>query len=74
MVVWELIKPPWCLSPDADIVLQVTQNVGKMEHWSQHAWPEHDVQPHELNLGSNWEKTVELPVYGPEDWEETDRL
>ena len=26
MTVWELLKPSWCLSPNADVILRATQN------------------------------------------------
>ena len=29
MVVWELRKPSWCPSPNADLILQATQDVQK---------------------------------------------
>ena len=60
-MVWELLKPSWCPSPNADSILFATQ----------------DCNLRDLNIiynlmitasKSNRENNVELPGWGPEDW------
>ena len=69
MVVWELMKPSWCSSPNADSILRATQDVQR-ELSS-------DCNLRDLNIiynlmttasKSNKENNVELPGWGPEDW------
>ena len=69
MVVWELMRPSWCPSPNADSILQATQDVQR-ELVS-------DSYLRDLNIiynvmttasRSNGEDKVELPGWGPEDW------
>ena len=55
MAVWELMRPSWCPSPNADSILRATQ----------------DVQIYNVMITasrSNGEDKVELPGWGPEDW------
>ena len=69
MVVWELIIPSWCPSPNADSILRATQNVQRELNA--------DCNLCDLNIiynvmttssRSNGEDKVELPGWGPEDW------
>ena len=69
MVVWELMKPSWCLSPTADSILRATQDVQRELN--------SDCNLRDLNIiynvmttasKSNGEDKVELPGWGPEDW------
>ena len=69
MVVWELIKPSWCPSPNADSILHATQDMQRELN--------SDCNLHDLNIiynsmttasKSNGEDKVELPGWGPEDW------
>ena len=69
MAVWELMRPSWCPSPNADSILRVTQDVLR-ELIA-------DCNLRDLNITynvmitasrSNGEDKVELPGWGPEDW------
>ena len=69
MVVWELMSPSWCPSPNADSILQATQYVQRELNA--------DYNMHDLNIiynvmttasKTNGEDKVELPGWGPEDW------
>ena len=69
MVVWELMKPSWCPSPNAGSILRATQDVQREMN--------SDCNLRELNIinnlmttasKSNGEDKVELPGWGPEDW------
>ena len=69
MVVRELMKPSWCLSPNADSILRATQDVQRELN--------SDGNLLDLNIISNLmmtasnrngEDKVELPGWGPEDW------
>ena len=69
MVVWELMKPSWCPSPNADSKLRATQYVQRELN--------SDCKLRDLNIiynvmttasKSNGEDKVELPGWGPEDW------
>ena len=69
MVVWELIRPSWCPSPNADSILRATQDVQRELNA--------DCNLRELNIiynvmttasRSNGEDKVELPGWAPEDW------
>ena len=69
MVVRELMKPSWCLSPNADSILRATQDVQRELN--------SDCNLRDLNINSNLmmtasnsngEDKVELPGWGPEDW------
>ena len=69
MVVWELMKPSWCRSPNADSILRATQDVQRELN--------SDCILRDLNIiyilmttasKSNGEDKVELPGWGPEDW------
>ena len=69
MVVWELMKPSWCPSPNADSILRATQNVQRELN--------SDCNLRDLNINynlmttaskSNGEDKVELSDWGPEDW------
>ena len=69
MVVWELMRPSWCPSPNADSILLATQDVQR-ELIA-------DCNLRDLNIiynmmttasKSNGEDKVELPGWGPEDW------
>ena len=69
MVVWELMRPSWCPSPNADSILQATQDVQRELN--------SDCNLRDLNIiynvmttasKSNGEDKVELPGWGPEDW------
>ena len=69
MVVWELMRPSWCPSPNVDSMLFATQDV----QWELNA----DCNLRDLNIiynvmtiasKSNGEDKVELPGWGPEDW------
>ena len=68
-MVWELMKPSWCPSPNANSILHATQDVqrGLIS----------DCNLRDLNIiynlmmtasKSNGEGNVELPGWGPEDW------
>ena len=69
MVVWELMKPSWCPSPNADSILRATQDEQREMN--------SDCNLRDLNIiynlmttasKSNGEDKVELPGWGPEDW------
>ena len=69
MVVWELMRPSWCPSSNADSILLATQDVQRELNA--------DCILSDLNIiynvmtaasKSNWEDKVELPGWGPEDW------
>ena len=69
MVVWELMKPSWCPSPNADSILRATQDVQRELN--------SDCNLRDLNIiynlmttasKSNGEVKLELPGWGPEDW------
>ena len=68
MVVWELMKPSWCPSPNADSILRATQEMQRELNT--------DCSLRDLNIiynlmktasRSNREKNEELPGWGPED-------
>ena len=69
MAVWELMRPSWCPSPNADSILRATQDVQREMNA--------DCNLRDLNIiynvmitasRSNGEDKVELPGRGPEDW------
>ena len=70
MVVWELMKPSWCPSPNADSILRATKDVQREMN--------SDCNLRDLNVIYNLMTTasksneednkVELPGWGPEDW------
>ena len=69
MAVWELMRPSWCPSPNADSILRATQDVQRELNA--------DCNLRDLNIiynvmitasRSNGEDKVELPCWGPEDW------
>ena len=69
MAVWELMRPSWCPSPNADSILRATQDVQRELNA--------DCNLRDLNIiynvmitvsRSNGEDKVELPGWGPEDW------
>ena len=65
MMVLELMKPSWCPSPNADLILRATQDVQRERN--------SDCNLRDLNIiynlmMSNEEDKVELPGWGPEDW------
>ena len=68
MVVWELMRPSWCPSPNADSILRATQDVQRELNA--------DCNLRDLNIifnvmitasRSNGKDKVELPGWGPED-------
>ena len=72
MVVWELMKPSWCPSPDGDSILRAKQDEQKELNL--------DCNLRNLNViynlmttasKSNGEDKVELPGWGSEDWVKT---
>ena len=69
MVVWELMRPSWCPSPNADSILRTTKDLPRELNA--------DCNLRDLNIiynvmitasRSNGEDKVELPGWGPEDW------
>ena len=69
MVVWELMRPSWCPSPNADSILLATQGVQRKLNAN--------CNLRDLNIiynvmttasKSNGEDKVELPGWGTEDW------
>ena len=69
MVVRELMRPSWCPNPNADSILQATQDVQRELNA--------DCNLRDLNIiynvmitasRGNEEDKVELPGWGPEDW------
>ena len=69
MVVWKLMRPSWCPSPNADSILRATQDVQRELNA--------DCNLRDLNIiynvmttasRSNGEAKVELPGWGPEHW------
>ena len=69
MVVWELMKPSWYPSPNANSILRATQDVQRELN--------SDCTLRDLNIiynlmttasKSNGENKVELPGWGPEEW------
>ena len=70
MVVWDLMRPSWCPSPNADSILRATQDVQRELNA--------DCNLRDLNIiynvmitasRSNGEEKVELPGWGREDWQ-----
>ena len=68
MVVWELTRPSWCPTPNADSIIRATQDVERELNA--------DCNMRDLNIiynvmttasRSNGEDKVELPGWGPED-------
>ena len=68
-VVWELMRPSWCPSPNADSILRATKDVQRVL--------KADCNMRDLNIiynvmitasRSNGEDKVELPGWGTEDW------
>ena len=66
---WELMKPSWCPSPNANSIMRATQDVQRELN--------SDCNLRDLNIiyilmmtasESNGEDKVELPGWGPEDW------
>ena len=71
IVVWELMKPSWCLSPNDDSILRAPQDIQRELNA--------DCNLRELNIiynlmtaasRSNRENNVDLPGWGSEDWVE----
>ena len=69
MVLWELMRPSWCPSPNADSILNATRDLQRELN--------SDCNLRDLNISynvivtaskSNGEDKVELPGWGPEDW------
>ena len=62
MIVWELMRPSWCPSPNADSILLATKDVQRELNA--------DCNLRDLNIIYNVMTTasVELPGWGPEDW------
>ena len=69
MVVWELMKPSWCPTPNTDLILRATQDVQREFN--------SDCNLRDLNIvynlmtttsKSNGEDKEELPGPEPEDW------
>ena len=69
MIVWELVRPSWCPSPNADSILRATQDLQRELNA--------DCNLRDLNIiynvmttasRSNGEDRVELPGWGSEDW------
>ena len=69
MVVWELMRPSWCPSPNADSILRATPDVQRELNA--------DCNMRDLSIiynvmitasRNNGEDKVELPGWGPEDW------
>ena len=69
MVVWELMKPSWCPSPNADSILRATQDVQR-ELNSVCKLRDLNVIYNLMTTSSksNGEDKVELPGWRPEDW------
>ena len=68
MTDWDLMKPSWCPSTNADVILRAMLNLERESNA--------DCNLRDLNTmhnlmteasRSNQEKTVELPVWGPKD-------
>ena len=68
-VLWELMRPSWCPSPNADSILCATQDVQRELN--------SDCNLRDFNIiynvmttasKSNGEDKVQLPGWGPEDW------
>ena len=68
MVVWELMKPSWCPSPNADLILRAQKDIQRKLN--------SDCNLRDLIIynvmttasKSNGEDKVYLPGWGPEDW------
>ena len=69
MVVWELMKPSWCPSPNADSILRATQEVQRKLN-SDYNLPDLNIIYNLMTTASksNGEDKVELLGWGPEDW------
>ena len=69
MVVWELLKPSWCPSPNADSILRATQEVQRKLK-SDYNLPDLNIIYNLMTTASksNGEDKVELLGWGPEDW------
>ena len=77
MVVWELMRPSWCPSPNADSILRATQGNCRGNCTILQREVNADCNLRDLNIiynvmttasRSNGEDKVELPGWGPEDW------
>ena len=69
MVVWELMRPSWCPSPNADSILRAIQEVQRELNSECNLLNLHIIYnlvttASKCNKGNN----VELPGWGPEDW------
>ena len=73
MTVWELMKSSWCPSPNADVILRVTQDTERESNAGCNLSDLNMV--HNLMIEasrSSREKTDELPGWRLEDWVELD--
>ena len=69
MVVWELMKPSWCPSPNADSILLATQDVQRKLNSDCNLRDLNNIYNLMMTASkSNGEDKVDLPVWGPEDW------
>ena len=69
MVVWELMRPSWCPSPNADSILRATQEVQR-ELNAECNFRDLNIIYNVMTTASrgNGEDKRELPDWGPEDW------
>ena len=69
MAVWELMKPSWCPSPNADSILRATQDIQR-ELNSHCNLRDHNIIYNLMTTASksNGEDKIELPGWGPENW------
>ena len=69
MVVWELMRPSWCSSPNADPILLAAQDVQREQLNSDYNLRDLHVIYDVMTTASrsNGEDKVELPGWGPED-------
>ena len=69
MVVWELMRPSWCPSPNADSILRATQDVQRELNADCNLCYMNIIHNVMTTASrSNGEDKVELPGWGPEDW------
>ena len=69
MVVWELVRPSWCPSPNADSILRATQDVQRELNADCNVRDLITIYNGMTTASrSNGEDQVELPDWGPENW------
>ena len=69
MVVWELMKPSWCPSPNANSILRAAQDMQRELNSDCNLRDQNIIYNLTTTASkSTGEDKVELPGWGPEDW------